>query len=133
MPRLFLTLACTVLVSACSGTAAPPAAAPSPAPPAVSEPTLDPVGVYDFSTDVEGQTVTGTMTITGTPGAYSGSISSDIGGLTLRDITVDGMELSFVGDMPDATVYFVLVFDGDSISGEWDAEGMVGFISGKKR
>jgi len=90
--------------------------------------------VYDFSTMVEGQTLTGTMTFAGSPGAYTGSFSSGMTGtITLRDIEVDGMDLTCLADIPEATVMFLLTFEGDSFTGEWDADGMVGTISGTKR
>ena len=135
MKRLATVLVSGIIFAACSGPGSSgslPAPPPEPEPPA--EPTFNPVGVYDFTTAVEGQTVTGTLTLSGAPGAYSGSMTSDIGGMTVRNISVDGMEVSFVGDMPEATVYFVLVFeDESSFSGEWDAEGMVGYLTGTKR
>jgi hypothetical protein len=57
-----------------------------------------------------------------------------MGTIPLRSISVDGMELTFMGDLPDASVSFILAFDGDSFTGEWDAEGMAaGFMSGTKR
>ena len=122
-------LAMVLAVAACSQTTGGAVATPEPEP----EPTLDPVGIYDFTTDVEGQTIAGTITITGSPGAYSGSVTSDMGTISLRNIVVDGMDLTFVGDSPDFTVAFALTFSGDSFTGEWDVEGLVGFISGSKR
>jgi hypothetical protein len=135
MGRHALVLATGIILTACSGQSAHsrPSASP-PEPEAVAEPTIDPVGAFDFSTDVEGQPVTGTITISGATGGYSGSLSSDMGGGTLRSIAVEGMELSFISYMPDATVYVVLVFeDQASFSGEWDAEGTFGYISGTRR
>jgi hypothetical protein len=54
--------------------------------------------------------------------------------MILRNISVDGMEVTFVGDMPEATVFFVLLFENEtSFTGEWDAEGMLGYVTGTKR
>jgi hypothetical protein len=125
-------LAVGIMLAACSQSTGGGAAEPPP--PAPEPEVLDPVGVYDWSTSVEGQTVTGSMTISGSPGAYTGSMTSDmLGALPVRNIEVDGMDLSFLMDMPDATVAFLLTFEGDTFSGEWDAEGMVGFVTGTKR
>jgi hypothetical protein len=132
MKRTAALLAVGLVIVACSQSTGGGAAAPPPQP--EPEPTLDPVGVYDFSTEVEGQTLTGTLTITGSPGAYSGSMSTDMmGTFPLRSFSVDGMDLMFMADLPDATVSFFLTFEGDSFTGEWDAGGMTGFMSGSKR
>jgi hypothetical protein len=60
-------------------------------------------------------------------------MTSDMGIMPLRDFSVDGTEFTFIGDRPDVSVFFILEFDGESFTGEWDAEGMVGFISGTRR
>jgi hypothetical protein len=127
MKQFTLAFAGALLLAGCShSTGGTAAAAPPPA-------TLDPVGTYEYTTSVEGQTMIGTMTITGSPGAYSGTISSDMGTIPMRNISIEGMELSFLGDLPDVTVSFILLFDGDSFEGEWDAGGMMGLMSGTKR
>lgn len=127
MKQFTLAFAGALLLAGCSHSTGGTAATPPP--PA----TLDPVGTYEYTTSVEGQTMIGTMTITGSPGAYSGTISSDMGTIPMRNISIEGMELSFLGDLPDVTVSFVLLFDGDSFEGEWDAGGMMGLMSGTKR
>ena len=133
MKRPLALLLVGLVIVGCSqstaGGAAP--ARPGPAPP--PEPVLDPVGEYDYQTEAMGAPISGTMTITGSPGAYTGSMTSDMGAISLRDIKVEGNELSAVGDSPDFVVFFVLVFEGDTFTGEWDAEGMTGFITGSKR
>jgi hypothetical protein len=135
MKQLAVALLSSILFAACSGpssSAGTPAPPPEPEP--AVEPTFNPAGVYDFTTEVEGQTVTGTLTLSGASGSHSGSITSDVGGMILRNISVDGMEVTFVGDMPEATVFFVLLFENEtSFTGEWDAEGMLGYVTGTKR
>jgi hypothetical protein len=129
----FALLLTALLVAGCSqsSTEAAPPPRPDPTPP--PQPVLDPVGTFDYQTEAMGMPVSGSFTITGSPGAYTGSMTSDMGAITLNDITVEGLELSAVGDSPDFVVVFVLVFDGDSFTGDWDAEGMSGFISGSRR
>jgi hypothetical protein len=132
MKRPVVLLLAGLLVSACSqsyGGGAETRPDPTPLPP----PALDPVGAFDFQTEAMGSAVTGTFTITGTPGAYTGSMTTDMGGFAMSDIAVDGMKLSFVGESPDVVVLFLLVFDGDSFSGGWDAEGMSGSVTGSRR
>jgi hypothetical protein len=80
-----------------------------------------------------GMPVSGSFTITGSPGAYAGTMTSDMGPIALRDIEVDGQELTAVGDSPDFVVVFVLEFEGGSFTGAWEAEGMTGFITGSRR
>jgi hypothetical protein len=135
MKRLATVLAVAFALAACSQSTTGGAAAPAPAPAAPAQPeTIDPLGTYDYSTEVEGQSFSGTMSIAGTRGTYTGSITSDMGPITMRNIEVTGMELTFLGDMADGTVVaFFLTFEGDAFTGEWEAEGMTGFISGSKR
>jgi hypothetical protein len=80
-----------------------------------------------------GMPVTGSITISGTPDAYTGRMTSTMGPINLRDITVEGQELSAVGESPDFFVLFTLLFDGDAFTGTWDAEGMTGYITGSRR
>ena len=132
MRPIAMVLAAGLVLAACarsSNEVAPPPAPPGP----TATPTLDPVGAYDFSTEVDGQPVTGVLSISGSPGAYTASMSSDIGNIPIRNITVEGMRLSFVADHPEATAFVEVVFSGDSFSGEWDAGDMFGYISGSRR
>ena len=133
MKRTAALLTLGLVLTACSqSTGGGSAAAPPPQP--EPTPTLDPVGVYDFTTSVEGQPMTGTLTITGSPDAYNGSMSTDMmGTIALRSFAVDGMDLSFMADLPEATVSFLLTFEGDEFTGDWDAGGMMGTMSGTKR
>lgn len=106
------------------------AAGPPPPPP---EPVLDLVGIYDYTTEVQGMEMTGTMTITEADGVYSGLVSSDMGPILLGDFSIDGMEVTCVGEAPDMVVFFLLIFDEGTFTGDWDADGMSGAISGTKR
>ncbi len=133
MRRLAALLLIGVTIAGCSRSTVSGNNPPRPEPESPPVTALDPLGVYDFQTQAMGSTVTGTFTISGSPGSYSGSASSDIGRFSLSEIAVDGQHLSFMGDSPDFVVYFALDFDGDSFTGQWDAEGMSGFISGQKR
>ena len=133
MKRPFAFLLAVLLVAGCAQSSTEGIAPPSPNPTPPPEPVLDPVGTFDYQTEAMGMPVSGSFTITGSPGSYAGSMTSDMGAIALRDIVVEGQELTAVGDSPDFIVVFVLVFDGDSFTGEWDAEGMNGFISGGRR
>lgn len=127
MKRLLNTLPLALFLAACSSGGSSAPAAPA-APPA-----LDPTGVYDCLLDVDGMEIGATLTINGEEGAYTGSVDSDMGPSPVSDITVDGQEMTFVVDTPDMAVFFVVTFDGPNFSGEFDAGGMGGVISGTKR
>ena len=74
-----------------------------------------------------------TLTITGTPGAFTGSVDSEMGPGQVADILVDGNDMTFAVDTGDMAVFFAVVFDRDTFTGEFDAGGMGGYISGQKR
>jgi len=132
MGRIAVTPAAGLALAACARSSND--VAPPPTPTQLrTAPTLDPVGVFDFSTEVDGQPVTGVLSISGSPTASAATMSSDIGNIGVRNIAVDGMRLSFVGDHPEATVSIELVFSGDSFSGEWDAGDSFGYVSGSRR
>lgn len=124
MKRLAAVIPLIVFLAACSG-------GPPPEPPA--PPPLDPVGTYDCMAAVEGMEVALTLTITGEEGAYSGSVNSEMGPASVANIVVQGNEMTFTVDSPDMLVFFAVVFEGDSFTGEFDVDGMMGYISGKKR
>ena len=131
MKKILSVLPLTLFVAACAGGMSG-GAAPEPPPP----PELDPVGVYDCWLEMEGMEFGLTLTITGTPGAYAGSMDSEVGPGQVTDISIDGNRMSFIvhpADMPGMAAYFSAVFDGDTFTGEFDADGMGGYVSGKKR
>lgn len=108
-----------------------PAREVTPAPPAA----VDPVGVFDFATTVEGMAVTGTLTVNrSAAGAYEGSIATNITEtIPVRSVTVSGQRMDVVGDTPDGPISLVLEFRGDEFSGSWTTGAMSGTHSGKRR
>jgi hypothetical protein len=56
-----------------------------------------------------------------------------MGPAPVTDITVEGQQMTFVVDTGDMAVFFAVTFDGSNFTGEFDAGGMGGFISGTKR
>jgi hypothetical protein len=124
MRRLIPVFSLALLVAACSG--GPPPEPPGP-------PPLDPVGVYDCALFAEGMEFGATLTITEEEGGYTGSVDSDMGPAPVSDIVVEGDEMTFVVDTPEMVVFFVVVFDGDTFTGEFDTGGMYGSITGTKR
>jgi hypothetical protein len=107
------------------------AGGPPPEPPA--PPPLDPTGAYDCMISVEGMDMGLTLTIAGEEGAYTGTMDSEMGPAPVRDIAVEGNRMTFLVDAPDMVVSFAVLFEGDDFTGDFDAGGMAGFISGTKR
>lgn len=132
--KLQLVLCLAVLTGACAS-AQPEAAAPArevtPAAPAA----VDPVGIFDFTTTVEGMAVTGTLTIRrGAAGAFEGSIATNITEtIPVRTVTVTGQRMNVIADTPDGPITMVLEFTGNDFSGTWEGTGMAGTHSGKRR
>ena len=128
LKRLVAVLPLALFVVACAGGASG-GGAPEPPPP----PEFDPAGVYDCLLYIEGMEMGATLTIEGDAGAYTGTVDTEMGLESISDISVDGQEMTFVVDTPEMVVFFALVFDGDSVSGDFDAGGMGGSLSGTKR
>ena len=127
MRTVALTVALVLGVACASGTAGSPGAPPEPAPP----PPLDPVGTYAFETSFEGQTISGKIFITGSPGAYGGSVEPEIGPppVPITGVTVSGQEITLTADAGGEELTIVMVFTGKSYTGTW----MLAFDSGELR
>jgi hypothetical protein len=128
LKRFFALLPLTLIMVGCSavGSGAPaPEPAPSP---------FDPVGVYDCTFSGEGQQMPATLTISGSPGAYTGTISGQMGSTPLSGITVDGDKMTFsLAPAPEMVIRMALVFSGDTFTGTVDGGQFTANMSGKKR
>lgn len=144
MSRLALVLAALTL-GACATQGAAPAAAPSPAsapsrPAAsavVAAPTkpaaVNPVGSFEFNTEVNGSPMKGNLRIAGTPGRYTGSMTSDITPeLPITSIAVDGQAMKLVMDTPNGAATINIAFTGDNFTGNWELGGASGPLTGKR-
>ncbi len=123
MRRMFAVLSLALLVSACAS--APPA--PPPPPP------FSPVGVYDCMILGEGFEMPATMTVVAAAGGYSGTIDSEMGSAPMTAVAVEGMVMTFAVDPGGMLVHFRVTFEGPSFTGGFEADGMMGSISGSKR
>lgn len=133
--KLNVAVAIVMLTSACAGAPEPEAPAPParevtpPAPAAV-----DPVGVFDFTTTVEGMAVAGTITVTKTAAGYGGSIATNVTEtIPVRSVVVEGQKATVVADTPDGPINFTMEFKGDEFTGTWTLGAMSGVHSGKRR
>lgn len=95
---------------------------------------LNPVGYYEFSTDVEGQLVTGAIEIRRVDGGGYGGVvtTSATEPLPLQSVVVDGQKLTIAGDTPDGMVSMTITFTGEVFTGSWTYAGMSGTMSGKR-
>ena len=131
--RIFGILPVVLVMTACATpreVAVTTQATPQPA--AVK--ALDPVGSYEIVTVVDGQNVTGTISITGTPGAYKGKILTNMfPEIPIHAAVVEGQGMIVRANMPDGELILNMRFTGPAFVGRWDLGGIQGGdISGKK-
>lgn len=125
-----------LLLGACasSQSSAPAPAAPVVVQVAVAPPRLDPAGAYEFSTVVNGQATTGTMEMTGTPGAYTGKILTNMfPEIPIVSAVVEGDAINVKANMPDGELLIHMVFTGRDFKGNWMLGGQTGEFNGKKK
>ena len=118
-----------------SATPTPVATQAAPPPAVVATPALNPVGTFDFTAIVpDGSEAPGSFTISGSPGAYTGTIERPgMGGSDLTSIVVDGQTLTIGANIPDGAVVLTLTFTGNDFTGKWALGDAGGAIRGKRR
>jgi hypothetical protein len=131
------SFAALVLLAACAP-AATSAGGPTPAPtapPAVATAAaVNPVGTFEFTTSVNGDMVTGSIEVTGNPGAYGGTIrTSATPDIPVRGVTVNGQQMVVTADTPDGELGLTLNFNGNNFSGGWTLGGGSGEMRGQRR
>jgi hypothetical protein len=98
-----------------------------------SSAAVNPVGEYEFATQVNGEAVTGTIEITGTPGAYGGRIVTlQFPEFTVRSASAAGQELTVVAETPNGNVTFRMTFTGNTFTGGWTLGGDTGPVTGRR-
>ncbi|HEX8392843.1 MAG TPA: hypothetical protein VF665_10845 [Longimicrobium sp.] len=139
--RTLLAPAALLFAAACSTA---PATTGSPAPmggtttmttttSTTSSAAVNPVGAYSFATMVGGDNVTGTIEISGTPGAYTGRIvSSALPELPVRSATANGQQLTINAETPQGPVVMVFNFTGMEFTGTWSLGGDGGPLTGRR-
>jgi hypothetical protein len=114
---------------------APVQATPEPAAPA--QQAFDPVGVYDFRTDVDGMAILGTLALRrDEQGQLQGTLSTDVtGGLALTSVTVEGRRALLRAPTPEGELYMQIDFAADDrITGGWElSTGPSGTVTGQRR
>ena len=139
MLRSLIVVSAAVVLTACAsggpGAAAAPApvmAAPAPLVPAKPAP-VNPVGTFEFSTEVNGSPMKGTFSVAGSPGVYTGKMVSDVlPEMPITSVTVDGQTIKLVADTPNGAVVVNLAFNGVMFTGNWELGGQSGAMTGKR-
>ena len=106
---------------------------PAPAAPAAPAP-VNPAGYFEFSTELEGQWVTGGIEIrTVDGGGHTGVLTtSATEPVPVRSVVVEGQKMTVTCDTPDGPVVMILTFTGDAFTGPWTYAGMGGTATGKR-
>jgi hypothetical protein len=125
-----------LLLGACASSQQPAAtttAASQPAATRQATAVLDPVGAYEFSTVVDGQTVTGTMHVEGTPGNYKGRIITSVfPEIPVVGASVEANVVNVKASMPDGELNIRMVMEGPNFKGNWTLGSDGGEFNGKK-
>jgi hypothetical protein len=112
------------------------------APPAIPEqrivtsPSLNPVGEFEFSTMTpDGTPIRGTISISGTPGAYTGSIdTADHRGIfPIKAVVVSGQTMTINAEHPEGPLDVRLTFVADDFTGSWQLGTDTGEMAGKRK
>lgn len=110
-------------------------------PPQIPEPTtrigtaaVNPVGVFEYSTMAPEGPLTGTITIHGTPGNYTGTIDGGtMGTFPVKGVTVSGQVMTIASEHPEGPLEVRLTFVGDEFTGSWHLGAQSGEIAGKRK
>jgi len=142
MKRQVILSAVALVLSACAGSqqpAATPATQP-PQTPTAAQPqksALDPVGTFDFTTNVQGTDVAGSFEIVRKDdGSYGGRIlTAAFPEIPITRVTVEASKLIVGGSVDGQALIMELTFSGDSFTGGWSVgDGSVGGqITGKRK
>ena len=130
------SFAALVLLAACAPaatSAGDPVPAPT-APPAVAtSAAVNPVGTFEFTTSVNGDMVTGSVEVTGSSGAYGGTIrTSATPDIPVTGVTVNGQQMVVTADTPDGELTITMNFTGNNFTGGWTLGGGSGELRGQR-
>ena len=137
MSRTLIALISTAALAACTsgGGVVPVAAAPAPvvqAPPPPPAP-VNPVGQFEFVTELNGNPMKGVIDIHGSVGAYTGKIATDVTPeLPVTSVSVTGQVMKLTADTPNGAVTMSFTFVGPAFTGSWELAGTGGAVTGKR-
>ncbi|HET9441162.1 MAG TPA: hypothetical protein VFO52_13380 [Longimicrobiales bacterium] len=123
-----------LLLGACASAQQQPAQTTTAAvQPVQSNAAVDPVGTYEFSTVVDGQTVTGTLHVEGTAGNYKGRIVTSVfPEIPVTSAAAEANVVTVKGSMPDGELNIRMVMEGANFKGNWTLGAESGEFNGKK-
>ena len=127
-----------LLLAACASSAreAVPEAPPAiPEARVVAAPVLNPVGDFEYSTMTpDGTPVSGIISISGTPGAYTGSVDAGaLGTFPIKNVVVTGQTMTINAEHPQGPLDLRLAFVADDFIGAWQLGTDTGEIVGKRK
>jgi hypothetical protein len=130
-----LSAALVLLAAACAPAAAPSAdPALAPVTTVAAAPALNPLGTFEFTTSVNGNPMTGTIEVTGGPGAYGGVVrTSATPDLPITGVVVEGDEMTVTSSVDGETLTMRLTFAGNDFTGGWTVAGDSGDLAGRRR
>lgn len=131
--RAFILL----LLAACASStreAVPPAPPPIPETRVTAPPALNPVGEFEWSSALpDGTPIKGTIAISGTPGAYTGSVTAEgLGVFPIRSAVVTDQTMVINADHPDGLLEIRLTFVATDFKGSWHLGDSTGEMAGKR-
>lgn len=101
---------------------------------------INPLGIYDFTTFIQGQAVSGTIRIERMQGRYRGGImTTGLSPMSILNVAVDGQWLTIRSNTGTNPLELILAFVGNSFTGEWIIRNEAGEIedrgtlSGRRR
>ena len=103
--------------------------------PVAAQDNVDPVGVWEWEVDFQGQIVGGTFEISGDDGNWAGVGNTDMGPATITSVEVDGNVILLTLEAPggEGEVIIEMTVEGDEFTGV----GMLGYdefvINGRRR
>ncbi len=123
-------LVATLLTAGC---AAAPGAAPTAAPDVVRPAMLDPVGTFNFSSQMGGGNFDGVIRITRQEGgAYTGTVSTPVTGeLPVKGVDVQGERIRVTASGRHGDAVINLHRSGRDLTGNWAYAGETGVLTGR--
>jgi len=124
------SFAALALLTACAPAAEAPSAGPTPV--AAVAAAVNPVGTFEFTTTADGETLTGSITVSGQPGAYTGRIRTAHDDIPIIGVSVTGQQMVVTGDTPGGPLTLTLNFTGTTFTGSWAVDGDKSEIRGQR-